>query len=496
MALSDKTGFLKVTFSDGKERYIAKSEIIDLVADTSKKLVYIVLTTNAQTKYGIDSFSLSPPSGTTVTEYRDTIYAYLTENTVISDVNLKNLKGNAIESGTGAASSATLRTVTASDSPEIAKLEEIVEKIESLEGGYGTLIGKQSGGDFTTARNATNQITVDNLPPSHTTLIAEDIEKVVKIADADGARTEYIAGDGTDGTYLITVGISGAQFIVTVTGMTSSTNDDFIIYTNVKSSSGGGASSGVSPNYFIGMGFDGDAAFASSTTISVTGTSFTVHDGASYVAIIYYKPSGGEWQSPIINGINGASITASSNTITVANAGTPFAAGDEYVVGILYQDKAFDASTNSNINSNLDQPYVHMTSTVHIDEDNEGAQNDTKYTRHEVICGTFNYMSLTYLLTSDDTHNDVTLDVYATNKSDYTVPDEDTAIVDSDEIFNISEEVLGNASGITINNGTVGDEVVIDQPSKFEAIIIELKYEEDNTGAPANAADIRYIQYY
>lgn len=117
------------------------------------------------------------------------------------------------------------------------QLDQIIDRLEQLEGGYGALIGKQSGGDFTTARGATNRIDCTSMPTEHPTLLAEDIEKVVKIIDTGesddpGAREEYLPGDGTGGTYVMTVSTNN----ITVTGMTSGTNDDFIVYTNVRKS--------------------------------------------------------------------------------------------------------------------------------------------------------------------------------------------------------------------------------------------------------------------
>lgn len=115
--------------------------------------------------------------------------------------------------------------------------------LNSLEETNGLLIGKQSGGSFTTARGATDRVDCTLLPSFHPTLIVEDIEKITKIVAATGERIEYIPGDGTDGTYIMSV----AGNNITVTGMTSAAADDFIVYTNIAipaSSSGTGAGGG------------------------------------------------------------------------------------------------------------------------------------------------------------------------------------------------------------------------------------------------------------
>ena len=109
------------------------------------------------------------------------------------------------------------------------KMDNLINRVEQLEGGYVAMTGKQSGGDFVTARGATNRVDCTGLPSYHSTLIIEDIEKVVKIVDADDTRVEYLPGDGTGGTFVMSIAADN----ITVTGMTSAANDDFIVYTNV-----------------------------------------------------------------------------------------------------------------------------------------------------------------------------------------------------------------------------------------------------------------------
>lgn len=91
---------------------------------------------------------------------------------------------------------------------------------------------------------------------------------------------------------------------------------------------------------------DGAVAYTSSTSVTCSGFSFTVDDTNCYITHIDYYPSGSTYSKRLINGVNGVSMKASSNVITVAGAGTPFAASDTYNVGIRTQNKAFTAPNN------------------------------------------------------------------------------------------------------------------------------------------------------
>lgn len=91
---------------------------------------------------------------------------------------------------------------------------------------------------------------------------------------------------------------------------------------------------------------DGAVAYTSNVTVTCSGFPFTVDDANCVISYLLYKPTGGTWQNMLVNGQNGVSIVAAANVLTVAGAGTPFAAGDSYRVGIRYQDKGYVAVTN------------------------------------------------------------------------------------------------------------------------------------------------------
>lgn len=96
-----------------------------------------------------------------------------------------------------------------------------------------------------------------------------------------------------------------------------------------------GKATHTSPRHF-------SAAFTSNVTITISNASFDVDDDNCHVLFVHYKPNGGVWQTPYVNGVNGVSLAAVDNVITIAGAGTPFASGDSYYVGVSYSDDTID----------------------------------------------------------------------------------------------------------------------------------------------------------
>lgn len=126
-----------------------------------------------------------------------------------------------------------------------------------------------------------------------------------------------------------------------------------------------------------------------------------------------------------------------------------------------------------------------------INEENLGAASDTKYRRYPLQMIGYNKLSISYLLTAA-ADNTVTMKVYATNLEEYTMPDEDTAIANTDEIFDISSDVLGGAS-VTVTGDTTGD-IVKASDLDYVWVFIELKFDEAGGASPSNAADIRTLR--
>jgi hypothetical protein len=93
---------------------------------------------------------------------------------------------------------------------------------------------------------------------------------------------------------------------------------------------------------------DFSAAFATNVTVLCSGAPFTIDSADNRVVYLLYRPAAGNWSAPLVNGANGVSLTAAANVITVTGAGTPFAAGDTYWIGVQAQEKGFSSAGNYN----------------------------------------------------------------------------------------------------------------------------------------------------
>jgi len=165
----------------------------------------------------------------------------------------------------------------------------------------------------------------------------------------------------------------GAGILSRTTGTeTPADTDNALVVYDVGS---GGASSTLVATHTSPA--DGSVEFTSSTTITCSGFPFTVDDDNCTIVYILYKPSGDDWQAPIVQGASGQSLTADSDVITVAGAGTPFASGDEYVVGIQYQEKAYNEVNNATQAIRLNPDSESYAGETLVDE-TDGA-DDTYY---------------------------------------------------------------------------------------------------------------------
>lgn len=344
-------------------------------------------------------------------------------------------------------------------------------------------IGKlaAANGDFNVSYTGPTTITINTFPAGITTIIASDIFLIRQIDSTGVWVADYM---------LTTATITMVGAVITVAEATFAAGDAFIVFTSIpRVSSGGGGS--LSATHWSPVHFQ--AAYASGTTITITGISFV--PGSEQIVYIRRIPLVGDAEV-LSNGSAGVTMTIAGGVISVVGAPNAFMVGDKYEVGINGTPIGNDIVSDVIKMVMENASYAHFTDPEHIDEDNKGAQNDIKYTRHAYPMGSFVHKSFTYLITADDAHNIVRLMVYATNKHDYVLPNEDTAIADADMIYNISDEVLGDPAGITVTNGSAGDNVVIDTDTKFHTFIFELQYSEDNTGTPLNAADVYPIDYY
>lgn len=357
---------------------------------------------------------------------------------------------------------------------------------EDLVGIAPSYIGKNNGtnADFTVAWTSGTEMTLSAFTPDITQIYESDIEVIRHCSAAGVLIAEYTHTNST-------INDNGSS-VITVTEAAFGATDLFVIFTNIPKPSGGGGAS-ADADYKIGS-WDGTVVWASSTTLTLAGSYPTINYN-SQVVFIKFTDDTLHTAEVFVNGQNGVVIEHSAGTLTIIGVGTPFTDTNDYEVGINATPVGMDISGDALKTLVQNMEAGHYTDPEHVDEDNEGARNDTKYTRTAIEMGSYKYLSFTYLITSDDVHNDVRLKVYATNKNNYSLPDEDTAIADSDMIFDVSEEVLGNAAGISVNNGSSGDNECIDTPTKYYAFVFELKYDEDDTSTPLNAVDIYIIRY-
>jgi hypothetical protein len=201
--------------------------------------------------------------------------------------------------------------------------------------------------------------------------------------------------------------------------------------------------SNLTPNFFSPHDFTATYTGSSGTQIAITGAPFTVDSTVCKVLEVMYKPTAGIW-TKLVNGVNGVSITSSSNVIAVAGAGTPFASGDDYIVGILYQQKGYDLTTNSMMSSNINPDSEKYVQDSLVDADNTAAA--TGYWPSSDGLSMDGYRAISFTGQILDADGDITLTIEATN-------DEDTATgdwIDVTKCFNNDEDAVATSIGASI----------------------------------------------
>lgn len=114
---------------------------------------------------------------------------------------------------------------------------------------------------------------------------------------------------------------------------------------------------------------DFTAIYTSNVTITLSGHP-TITSSAQLVYIRLVPESGDS--AVYVNGSGGVTLTYSSNIITIAGAGTPFASEDVYEVGINLQDKSYDLNLDNtktivqNPTPSYYQDVVPLISTIQI----------------------------------------------------------------------------------------------------------------------------------
>ena len=313
-------------------------------------------------------------------------------------------------------------------------------------------VGKASGtnADFTTAYASATTLTCSSLPSDVDSLTADDIASIIQIA-TDGSVTNTYTRDD------VTLSASGTDpTTLTVTGATFTNTDTFVVYTNIARPSGGG---GASVDAEFKSPSDLTATYTSSTTITLSSLPFSITDSSQ---IVYIKviPSSGDAEI-YVNGSNSVTITESSNVLTIAGAGTPFASGDVYEVGINSQKKAYDSSLDVNKSSVQNPVYAHTT-------DAETLVSATPYELtasfadvcSEISVDTYNYLTLWFTVdigtstnpqirilhkhesAGSEEYREIYLDSPASNKTIINLNDYEIGS-DADQLFKITLPVTG-----------------------------------------------------
>ena len=238
------------------------------------------------------------------------------------------------------------------------------------------LIGKTSGGDFTTAYASATTIDLTNLPENHATFIAEDIVAIVQIATDGSVTNTYTRDDKTMTVTTNTITVVGATFLNT---------DTFVVYTNINRESDVIVLPHVtqySPTHF-------NSVYTSNVTITLSGVNFTATDvQVKYVIVNPASPA----TAIYIDGVNGVSLTIASNVVTITGAGTPLVNTDTYEVGLLTKNIGDDIDLDlkktgeqAPINGKQTDPEAYTTLTP----------VDVAYDKGAVI-STYGYNSLNY----------------------------------------------------------------------------------------------------
>jgi len=228
-----------------------------------------------------------------------------------------------------------------------------------------TYVWKPSNGSFVTAYASANTITVSSLPDDVSALTTTDILWVVQYNSEWQLVREFHRTKHE-------ISVSGST--ITVQKPTPEelnlrpfeSWDTFVVYTNIPNVSWGGWSSSwasvASAEYSSPSDFSATYTSATTLTLSSLPISLTSSSQISFIKVI---PVSGDAYI-LTNGSGWVTMRASSNVITVEGAATTFASWDVYEVGLNAQEKAYDASTNTQMNSIMNPDYAHVTDTEHF----------------------------------------------------------------------------------------------------------------------------------
>lgn len=411
MKIYNLTGFIK--FQDGAIIHtIPKGKMLFKITDNNT--LWVLPLGEAETRAGIPTIEIKcntvdfPATGYNSTTLEALLRGYDIVTNAVGDVNLAEVDGTTVSTDAGTTDAGTQRSVTASDSPEIPLITTLIARVEELEGGYVTLLGKSSGGDFTTSYNDGTSLDCDDLPTIHPVLIAADIEKVIQISNT-GERTEY-----TPGEYVMLVtNPAGTTYRITITGVTFAGTDTFVVYTNVSRE----ATTDTVPGDGLGrLYFDpnntkghGKTTRTGADTFTITGAPETLHTG-NILQIQRYNSSN-VFQETITQKTHPVTITGTTVTVT----GMTSSAGDLFYVRYEGEERTIDNSSNAQLTSQLNLDSDKSTSPESY---TTFTPEDTNYDEGTVIdVDGFNYLNFAFSKTASDADNSYIKVIYLTTDS-------------------------------------------------------------------------------
>lgn len=133
-------------------------------------------------------------------------------------------------------------------------------------------------------------------------------------------------------------------------------------------SSGGGGS--VDADYKIGS-WDGTVTYASTTTLTLAGAYPTINNNSQIVYIKFIDDTLHTGET-FVNGQNNVVIEHAGGTLTIVGADTPFAATNDYEVGINSTPVSLDIGQDVTKTSEQNPNFGHYTDVEHISESNLG----------------------------------------------------------------------------------------------------------------------------
>ena len=165
---------------------------------------------------------------------------------------------------------------------------------------------------------------------------------------------------------------------------------------------------------------DFTATYTSNVTITLAGVATLTNDQLAFIRV---TDTAGTATLTFVNGASGVAMSVSSNVITITGAGTPFASGDTYDVGINLQDKGYDANLDSmkTIRQNMEVDQYVEESIV----DTTNVATGTYYPSADgSALGRYNNLMLTGKLI-DGAAETTTMTVELTNDEDSTTANRD-----------------------------------------------------------------------